>query len=216
MKIAAFFARYKRHQVSRTAVAAAAIAFIGLAPAIRAQTAGTALVKTGIDTLNGTLTGSAQIMTASSVTLNSAHAASISGNLYVPGTPTITKNGSPTYGGTQVGSGSASPTGYPITLNSGSSLGHIVTQTSATALAVVAAPPSPSATRSVLYSTPRPVPPLRDRQLFRPSRTSPSTATWARSQSLPAPMALSPPTRVADLSSALPERPSLRSTISSS
>ena len=119
---------------------------MAFAPVARAQTLGTALVKSGI-TLNGTLTGSAELMTATSVTLNSG--GSLSGNLYVPGTPTITKNGSPTYGGAQVGSGSTTPTGYQITLNSGSSLGHIVTQTNAIALAAVAAPPSPTGTRSV-------------------------------------------------------------------
>ena len=43
--------------------------------------------------------------------------AQVSGDLLVPGTPTIRLNGHPAYGGTLDGGGSASPSNYTVTIN---------------------------------------------------------------------------------------------------
>src|SRR4051812_25815576 len=94
------------------------VTFCLLGTALRAQV-GPALVRHG-PTIQGTVNGSIQVMTGESVTLNSG--TNISGNLYVPGTPSIVINGSSSYGGTQPGTGSTSPTGYSVTINSGVTL----------------------------------------------------------------------------------------------
>lgn len=117
-----------------------------LSPAQAQQSAGTALVRHA-PTVNGTVEGSIRQMTAESTTLNGG--ARVTGDLFVPGSPTVRLNGSPTYGGTQDGTGSATPTNHTITLNGGASLGHVVRRTDAIALPAVTAPPQPAGTRSV-------------------------------------------------------------------
>jgi len=117
-----------------------------LSPAQAQQSAGTALVRHA-PTVNGKVEGSIWQMTAESTTLNGG--ARVTGDLFVPGTPTVRLNGSPTYGGTQDGPGSATPTNHTITLNGGASLGHVVRRTDAIALPAVAVPPQPAGTRSV-------------------------------------------------------------------
>jgi len=57
-----------------------------------------------------------QVALPESIAFNSS--AGVSGDLLVPGTPTIQQNGHPTYGGTIDNTGSASPSNYTITLNS--------------------------------------------------------------------------------------------------
>ena len=125
---------------------AAAFGTVLLASALLAQSSGTALVRHA-PTLDGQVEGSIRQMTAESTTLNGG--ASVTGDLFVPGTPTVRLNCSPAYGGTQDGTGSATPTNHTITLNGGSSLRHVIRRTDAIALPVVAAPPPPTGTRSV-------------------------------------------------------------------
>lgn len=97
--------------------------------------------------LNGTVEGSVQQMTAEDTTLNGG--AVVTGDLLVPGTPTVRLNGHPTYGGTLDGTGSATPSTHKITLNGSAKLGHVIRRTDAVALPTVAAPPLPTGTRSV-------------------------------------------------------------------
>ncbi len=106
----------------------------------------TALVRKGLS-LNGSIEGSVQVLSASDSTLNGN--AFISGSLLVPGTPTVKLNGKPTYGGTIDGAGSASPSNYTITLNGNALLTHVVRRTNAIAMPVVATPPAPAGTRVV-------------------------------------------------------------------
>lgn len=102
--------------------------------------------------VNGTVQGSIQVMTAESVTLNGG--AAITGDLLVPGTPAITINGNASgFGGTIVGTGSSSPTTHRITLNGNVQLGHLRTRTDPVTLPSVATPPSPSGTRNVVLNT---------------------------------------------------------------
>ena len=115
-----------------------------------AQTVQTNLTVTTLQSpsLNGgTIQGSLQELTGASFNVNSGFV--LTGDLLVPGTPALTLNGNPSFSGTIVGTGSASPTGYQVTLNSGCSLRYLRTRTTPISLATVAAPPSPTGTRSV-------------------------------------------------------------------
>ena len=96
---------------------------------------------------NGRLEGSLQQMLGESVTLGGS--TSVTGDFFVPGTPTVVLNGSPVYGGTIDGTGSTDPTGNTITLSSNSSLGHVVRRTDPVAIPTVNAPTTPTGTRSV-------------------------------------------------------------------
>lgn len=112
---------------------------------LHAQT-GTALVRHA-PTLNGTIQGSVQVMTAENVVLNGG--ASVSGDLLMPGTPTVLLNGNPLYGGTRDGTGVATPTSHRVTLNGSASLRSVIRRKDAVTLPAVAAPPLPTGTRSV-------------------------------------------------------------------
>src|SRR5262252_4589104 len=85
--------------------------------------------------INGHVEGSVRQLTGENVTLNSS--AFVSGDLLVPGTPTLHINGTPAFGGVVNGTGSITPTNYTVTLNSGSTLGHLVRRTDPITLADV-------------------------------------------------------------------------------
>ncbi len=106
----------------------------------------TALVR-HLPSLDGALHGSVQLVTVENVTLNGN--ALVSGDLLVPGSPTVRLNGHPDYGGTLDGAGAAAPATATITLNGGAALRHVVRRTTPQALATVAAPPAPTGTRDV-------------------------------------------------------------------
>jgi len=97
--------------------------------------------------INGDVEGSIQVLLPESITLNGS--AAIIGDLLVPGTPAITLNGKPSFGGVLSSTGSAAPTGHRVTLNGGALLKHLVTRVNAIAMPVVAAPALPAGTRSV-------------------------------------------------------------------
>jgi hypothetical protein len=80
------------------------------------------------------------------------NAAIITGDLYVPGAPTVVKTGAATYTGTFPGTGSATPTNYQIQLNGSAKLGKLITRTDAIAMPVVTAPPATTNTRDVTLS----------------------------------------------------------------
>ncbi len=139
----------KSHLVfSLRAVVAVALVLAFSALAV-AQT-GTALIRHA-PAINGTVEGSIQVLTAESVTLNSG--AAVSGDLLVPGTPTVRLNGRPTYGGTVDASGAASPTHHQVTLNGNASLRSVVRRTDAVPLPDVSAPPAPAGTRTVVLNS---------------------------------------------------------------
>src|ERR1017187_7373655 len=99
----------------------------------------------------GTIQGSLQQLNGESVTANGGFA--MTGDLLVPGTPTLLLNGNPTYSGTIAGSGSTSPSGYQVTLNGNCSLRYLRTRTAPVSLPTVSAPPSPTGTRSVTINS---------------------------------------------------------------
>lgn len=111
----------------------------------------TALVRHA-PTLNGRLNGSIELLSGENTTLNSS--AAVSGDLLVPGTPTVRLNGQPSYGGTLDGGGDAAPDGFTITLNGGASLRHVVRRTTPVAFPTVAPPPLPAGTRDVVLNGP--------------------------------------------------------------
>ncbi len=101
---------------------------------------------------NGGVDGSVQMLLPEAVTLNGS--AVVTGDLLVPGSPTMKLNGQPHYGGTIVGTGSATPSGYLVTLNGSAVLRHVMSRTNAIAMPVVAAPPAPAGTRDVSLNSP--------------------------------------------------------------
>lgn len=114
---------------------------LGLDLAATAQTVQTNLAVTvrHAPSLNGgTLQGSLQQLNGESVTANGGLA--MSGDLLVPGTPTLVLNGKPAFSGTIAGSGSTSPSGYQVTLNGNCSLRYLRTRTTPVSLPTVSAP----------------------------------------------------------------------------
>lgn len=97
--------------------------------------------------INGTIEGSVQLLLPEHVELNGG--ATITGDLLVPGTPTVRLNGRPTYGGTLEGTGQPTPTNYPVTLNGNAALRHVIRRTDPASLPTVVAPPAPRGTRVV-------------------------------------------------------------------
>ena len=102
--------------------------------------------------INGRVEGSVEVLLPESGTLNGG--AVITSDLLVPGTPTVRLTGSPTYGGTIDGDGTASPSSYTITLNGGARLRHVVRRTDAVVLPAVQTPPPPTGTRDVVITVP--------------------------------------------------------------
>ena len=96
---------------------------------------------------NGRIEGSLQQLLGENVTLNGGF--TLTGDLLVPGTPTLRVNGNPTFAGTIAGTGGTSPAGYQITLNGNCSLNHLRTRINPVSLPTVTAPPQPVGTRSV-------------------------------------------------------------------
>lgn len=104
-------------------------------------------------TLNGGVDGSVQVLSPESLTLNGD--AWISGDLLVPGTPTLRLNGHPTVAGTKDGPGAATPTNYVVTLNGKAVLRYLVRHVNPLALPTVNAPASPAGTRDVMLNSAR-------------------------------------------------------------
>ena len=96
---------------------------------------------------NGRIEGSLQQLLGENATLNGGF--TMTGDLLVPGTPTLRVNGNPTFAGTIAGTGGTSPIGYQITLNGNCSLNHLRTRINPVSLPTVTAPPQPVGTRSV-------------------------------------------------------------------
>jgi rhamnogalacturonan endolyase len=110
------------------------------------------VVRHGPSLNGGAVHGSVQVLSPESFAVNSP--ANVSGDLLVPGTPTVKLNGNPMYGGTINGAGSASPSSQTITLNGNITLNHIVRRTDPIVMPAVSAPPAPTGTRNVVLNSP--------------------------------------------------------------
>jgi len=133
--------------ISRFSAVIALLFSVALVHTSPAQNVGTALVNGGPQINSGRVEGNVQQMTGANVTLNSG--AVITGDLLVPGTPTLIKNGTMNFGGTIVGNGSTSPSNYQVILNGSITLGHLRTRTNPVAIPALPAVPSPTGTRTV-------------------------------------------------------------------
>jgi rhamnogalacturonan endolyase len=111
-----------------------------------AQIQGTTLVRHA-PTLNGAnyVDGSLQMLLGEGLTINGG--AGVTGDLLLPGTPTVTRNGPVFIGATVLGTGASTPSGYQIILNGNVHLGRLITRTNAVSLPVVTLPPAPTGTR---------------------------------------------------------------------
>lgn len=98
-------------------------------------------------TLNGGLDGSVQVLLPESVTLNGN--AWISGDLLLPGTPSVTLNGRPTFVGTRDGTGAVAPSNFSVVLNGNSVLRYLVRRTDPVALPSIVAPAAPTVPNDV-------------------------------------------------------------------
>ncbi len=87
-------------------------------------------------------------MSAENIILT-GRATSVSGDLLVPGTPTVLQLGRLQYDGTIDGAGSTTPSNYRVMLSSGVSLRHVVRRTDPVLLPTVVAPNLPTGTRNV-------------------------------------------------------------------
>lgn len=99
--------------------------------------------------ISGGVGGSAQVLLAENVALNSAI---VTGDLLVPGTPAVVVNGSSELDGTQDNDGAASPSSHVITLNGKSSLRYVVRRVDPIDLPAVTAPDAPAGTRDVVLN----------------------------------------------------------------
>lgn len=106
----------------------------------------TALVRRASN-LGGEIYGSLQVTTAENLTLNGG--ALVSGDILVPGTPTVRQNGHPTFVGVTDATGSATPSNYDVTLNGNVVLRYLVRRVDALTLPTVSTPTTTTGTRNV-------------------------------------------------------------------
>lgn len=102
--------------------------------------------------IKGRVDGSLRQLLRENFKLN--RGAVVTGDLFVPGTPSVRLSGNPNYGGAIDGTGSPQPTGYSVTINDGATLGRLVKRTNPIALAAVAPPPAAQGTRNVVITLP--------------------------------------------------------------
>ncbi len=101
--------------------------------------------------INGELDGSFQMLTGENLTLNGS--ALISGDMLVPGTPSLRLNGQPTLVDTQDAAGSVNPSTYSVTMGGKAMARYLVRRVDPIAMPVVTAPQAPSGTRDVFLNS---------------------------------------------------------------
>lgn len=120
---------------------------VGPIPAVRQVYEKIAVVRHAPQLDSGRVEGALWQLTGETALLDGTD--TITSDLLVPGTPQVAVAASASYGGTIEGTGSAAPSGYPVTLAGNASLRHVVTRTDAIVLQEVAFPPAPQGTRDV-------------------------------------------------------------------
>jgi len=114
-------------------------------------TIGTSVLVRHAPTIVGTVDGSIQLLSAENTTLGGV--ATITGDLLVPGTPTVNVTGSALLGGTIDGPGDVAPATHSVSLNTNALVRNVVRRINPVTMPVVAAPPAPTGTRIVSLST---------------------------------------------------------------
>lgn len=100
-------------------------------------------------TLNGNARVEGDVRQLTGEGLRLSGNATITGDLLLPGTPTIRRTGQPMVGAEAQGGGSDQPSGYPVTLSGNAAVGRLVTHTDPVTMSALAAPPAPTGTRDV-------------------------------------------------------------------
>jgi hypothetical protein len=103
--------------------------------------------------IDGRVEGSIQQMAAEDVALEGP--ARITGDLLVPGSPTVRVNRQAQLGSTVAGTGAVDPSRYSVVLNPGAQLGRLRPRTDPVPLSVVTPPPRPTGRREVTLSRAR-------------------------------------------------------------
>lgn len=111
-----------------------------------------AVVRHAPEINSGRVEGALWQLTGEATTLDGTDV--ITSDLLVPGTPTVSVTGSPSYEGTIAGAESTQPAGYPITITGNATLRHLITRTDPIQLETVEAPPSPQGTRDTTLFQP--------------------------------------------------------------
>lgn len=111
----------------------------------------TALVRRAPNLL-GSLEGSVQVLLPENVTVGGM--ATLTGDLLVPGTPTVSLADSALLVATLDGPGDAAPSGHAVALSGNALTRYVVRRVDPLPMPVVAAPPTPTGTRSVTLSNP--------------------------------------------------------------
>jgi pectate lyase/pectin methylesterase-like acyl-CoA thioesterase len=94
-----------------------------------------------------TVEGSVQMVAAENISL--ANKATVTGDLLVPGTPSVQLNGNALLAGTLDGPGDAAPANFSVTLSGQSLMRYLVRRIDPVALPAVSASPMPEGTRNV-------------------------------------------------------------------
>lgn len=100
-------------------------------------------------TIAGGIDGSVHVMMPEAMNVTGW----LSGDLLVPGTPSMVVVGTPAVGGTQDGPGSPDPSTYSVTFQATSAARYLYRRIDAMVLPTVAAPPAPTGTRLVTLTT---------------------------------------------------------------
>jgi rhamnogalacturonan endolyase len=100
--------------------------------------------------LNGDIDGSMQVLSPENVTLNGSTV--ISGDVLVPGTPSVMINGAAILGGTRDEMGDAAPANYRVTLNGHAMARYVVRRVNPIAMPTVAAPHAPTGSRTIVLT----------------------------------------------------------------
>lgn len=116
---------------------------------------GQLVIATGIvvrkaPSIAGDVVGSVQVINAESFTVSG----SVSGDVLVPGKPTVVSNAGSNYGGTLEGPGATQPTTHTVTIAATAVVRHVVTQVDPVTLPTLTAPPATTGTRTVTLSQP--------------------------------------------------------------
>jgi RHS repeat-associated protein len=114
-----------------------------------------AIVRKGFN-LNGKIDGSIQQLNGETTIFNST--GNMTGDLKVPGVPSVVVNGAPIWSGVVTGTGTATPTAYQIILNSGAKLRNLLNRTNPVAMPSVPTPTASTGTVSLVISNPSQVP----------------------------------------------------------
>lgn len=102
--------------------------------------------------ISGTVDGTIRQLLPESTSISGSGV--VTGDLLIPGSPTVRLNGHPDYDGTLDEAGAASPTSHRVTLNGNAQLRHTIRRVDAIPMPTVAAPTAPTGVLDVTFTNP--------------------------------------------------------------